>query len=92
MAGEIRGCKVISGEGRGPWSTGYSIHCTAIIQARAAFDSKNYQKAEAFLLRAERADLAAKFYKVCPSLSPTPFTPSGHTPRMWTCGLMRFAL
>lgn len=47
-----------------------------MIQARAAFDSKNYQKAEAFLLRAERPDLAAKFYKVSDSPSHIPLTMS----------------
>ena len=34
------------------------------LQARAAFEQKNYQKAEAHLLRADRPDLVAKFYKV----------------------------
>ena len=33
-------------------------------QARSAFERKDFQKAETFLLRAERPDLAAKFYKV----------------------------
>ncbi|KAL5460471.1 hypothetical protein EMCRGX_G033922 [Ephydatia muelleri] len=40
-----------------------SVSDVLVGQARAAFDGKNYQKAEAFLLRAERPDLAAKFYK-----------------------------
>ena len=35
-----------------------------ILQARSAFERKDFQKAETFLLRAERPDLAAKFYKV----------------------------
>ena len=33
-------------------------------QARSAFERKDFQKAETFLLRAERPELAAKFYKV----------------------------
>lgn len=33
-------------------------------QAKIAFQKKDYQKAETFLLRADRADLAATFYKV----------------------------
>ena len=36
-------------------------YCT---QARSAFERKDFQKAETFLLRAERPELAAKFYKV----------------------------
>ncbi len=32
-------------------------------QAKLAFDEKNYQKAEAFLLRAQRPELAIKLYK-----------------------------
>ena len=35
-----------------------------VLQARSAFDRKDFQKAEAYLLRAQRADLAANFYKV----------------------------
>ena len=31
-------------------------------QARSAFERKDFQKAETYLLRAERPDLAAKFY------------------------------
>ena len=34
------------------------------IQARSAFERKDFQKAETYLLRAERPELAAKFYKV----------------------------
>lgn len=34
------------------------------LQARSAFERKDFQKAETFLLRAERPELAAKFYKV----------------------------
>ena len=36
-----------------------------IGQAKMAFDEKNYQKAESFLLRAQRPELAVKLYKVC---------------------------
>lgn len=35
-----------------------------VLQARSAFERKDFQKAETFLLRAERPELAAKFYKV----------------------------
>jgi hypothetical protein len=35
-----------------------------IGQAKLAFDEKNYQKAESFLLRAHRPELAVKLYKV----------------------------
>jgi intraflagellar transport protein 172 len=35
-----------------------------IGQAKLAFDEKNYQKAESFLLRAKRPDLAVTLYKV----------------------------
>ena len=34
-----------------------------IGQAKLAFDEKNYQKAESFLLRAQRPELAVKLYK-----------------------------
>lgn len=34
-----------------------------IGQAKLAFEEKNYQKAEAFLLRAQRPELAVKLYK-----------------------------
>ena len=37
-------------------------------QARSAFERKDFQKAETFLLRAERPELAAKFYKVSYSI------------------------
>jgi hypothetical protein len=33
-------------------------------QAKLSFDEKNYQKAESFLLRAQRPELAIKLYKV----------------------------
>ena len=35
-----------------------------IGQAKLAFEEKNYQKAESFLLRANRPELAVKLYKV----------------------------
>ena len=34
------------------------------LQARVAFERKEYQKAETFLLRAQRPELAARYYKV----------------------------
>jgi intraflagellar transport protein 172 len=34
------------------------------LQARGAFERKDFQKAETYFLRAEKPDLAAKFYKV----------------------------
>jgi len=34
------------------------------LQARVAFDKKEFQKAETFLLRAQRPELAARYYKV----------------------------
>jgi intraflagellar transport protein 172 len=40
-----------------------SVSDVLIGQARVAFDQKNYQKAEGHLLRADRPDLVAKFYK-----------------------------
>ena len=41
-------------------SCSLSVH----MQARSAFEQKHYQKAESHLLRAERPELAAKYYKV----------------------------
>jgi len=41
-----------------------SINDVLIGQARCAFEAKDYQKSEAFLLRAQRPELALKFYKV----------------------------
>lgn len=35
-----------------------------ILQARVAFDKKEFQKAETFLLRAQRPELSARYYKV----------------------------
>ena len=35
----------------------------ACLQARVAFEGKEFGKAETFLLRAERPELAVKFYK-----------------------------
>lgn len=37
---------------------------TCFLQARVAFDKKEFQKAETFLLRAQRPELAARYYKV----------------------------
>ena len=52
------------------------VSLAAVLQARSAFEQKNYQKAESHLLRADRADLAAKFYKasVCPFLFSLPLS------------------
>ena len=33
------------------------------MQAKVAFEQKNYQRAEGLLLRADRPDLVAKFYQ-----------------------------
>ena len=41
-----------------------SVSDVLVGQARFAFDEKDYQKAEAFLLRAQRPELAVKHYKV----------------------------
>nr|CAB3255301.1 intraflagellar transport protein 172 homolog [Phallusia mammillata] len=40
-----------------------SVNDVLIGQARVAFEQKEFQQAEAFLLRAQRADLCAKYYK-----------------------------
>ena len=41
-----------------------SVNDVLISQARCAFEAKDYQKSESFLLRAQRPELAVKFYKV----------------------------
>jgi len=41
-----------------------SVNDVLIGQARCAFEAKDYQKSESFLLRAQRPELALKFYKV----------------------------
>ena len=41
-----------------------SVNDVLIGQARCAFEAKDYQKSESFLLRAQRPELAVKFYKV----------------------------
>lgn len=41
-----------------------SVNDILIGQARCAFDAKDYQKAESFLLRAQRPEVAVKYYKV----------------------------
>lgn len=61
------------------------------LQARGAFERKDFQKAETYFLRAEKPDLAAKFYKVKNS---TPSLAKHHplyTCRRQICGLMRCA-
>jgi len=40
-----------------------SLSDVFVGQARVAFEKKDFQQAEMFLLRAERPDLAAKYYK-----------------------------
>lgn len=41
-----------------------SVSEVLVGQAKFCFEEKDFQKAEAFLLRAQRADLAVKYYKV----------------------------
>ena len=41
-----------------------SVADVLVGQARFAFEQKDYQKAESFLLRAQRPELAVKYYKV----------------------------
>lgn len=41
-----------------------SVADVLIGQARFAFEAKDYQKAESFVLRAQRPELAVKYYKV----------------------------
>ena len=41
-----------------------SVSDVLVGQARFAFEEKEYQKAESFLLRAQRPELAVKYYKV----------------------------
>lgn len=40
-----------------------SVTDVLVGQARVAFDKKEFQKAETFLLRAQRPELAARYYK-----------------------------
>lgn len=42
-----------------------SVADVLVGQARFAFESKEFQKAESFLLRAQRPELAVNYYKVC---------------------------
>ena len=41
-----------------------SVADVLVGQARFAFEQREFQKAEAFLLRAQRPELAIKYYKV----------------------------
>ena len=41
-----------------------SVADVLVGQARFAFEEKEFQKAESFLLRAQRPELAIKYYKV----------------------------
>ena len=41
-----------------------SVSDVLVGQARFAFEEKEFQKAESFLLRAQRPELAVKYYKV----------------------------
>ena len=41
-----------------------SVQDVLVGQARHAFQEKDFQKGESFLLRAQRPELAIKFYKV----------------------------
>lgn len=45
-----------------------SVSEVLVGQAKFCFEQKDFQKAEAFLLRAQRPDLAVTFYKVTPKL------------------------
>lgn len=60
----------------------------SLKQARSAFERKDFQKAETFLLRAERPDLAAKFYKVSQDSCTLSATAVYVLYRMLTCGQM----
>ena len=40
-----------------------SVSDVLVGQARVAFEQKDYQKAEGFLLRGQRAELAVRYYK-----------------------------
>lgn len=42
-----------------------SVSDVLVGQARVAFEQKDYQKAEGFLLRGQRAELAVRYYKEC---------------------------
>lgn len=42
-----------------------SVADVLVGQARFAFEEKEFAKAESFLLRAQRPELAVKYYKVC---------------------------
>ena len=44
-----------------------SVADVLVGQARFAFEEKEFQKAESFLLRAQRPELAIKYYKVGPA-------------------------
>ena len=46
-----------------------SVADVLVGQARFAFEEKDFTRAESYLLRAQRPELAIKFYKVCTSLS-----------------------
>ena len=46
-----------------------SVADVLVGQARFAFEEKDYQKAESFLLRAQRPELAVKYYRVCTSVT-----------------------
>lgn len=41
-----------------------SVSEVLVGQAKSCFEQKDFQKAEAFLLRAQRPELAVKYYKV----------------------------
>ena len=44
-----------------------SVADVLVGQARVAFEKKDFQRAETCLLRAQRPELAARYYKVCKS-------------------------
>lgn len=47
-----------------------SVSEVLVNQAKFCFEQKDFQKAEAFLLRAQRPELAVKYYKVRAKLAP----------------------
>lgn len=51
-----------------------SVSDVLVSQAKHCFDQRDFQRAEAFLLRAQRPELAIKYYKVrAPSWRPSCF-------------------
>ena len=58
-----------------------SVADVLVGQAKHCFEQRDFQKAEAFLLRAQRPELAIKYYKVrAPSWRPSCLIPLRHPP------------